>query len=80
MAADDADTKRRALVAERQRRHRIRKRCGVVPVVVELEEGAIASLVERGELSKEDLADKSLLAESLGYLISKLLASRRDTP
>lgn len=59
--------------AERQRRHRERRKCGLRVVPVEMDQEALAELVRAGVLSDEDLTDSELLSRSLGELFEKLL-------
>lgn len=59
--------------AERQRRRRERRRCGLRVVPVEMDQEALAELVRSGVLSDADMADSELLSQSLGELFSALL-------
>lgn len=64
--------------SERQRRRRLRQKCGLVPVMVEIEREVLEQLYTEGALSEEDREDRHKLAESLGYILGELFVSRRD--
>ncbi|SHJ19625.1 hypothetical protein SAMN05444000_1067 [Shimia gijangensis] len=68
----------RELAAARQRRHRLRKRCGLRPITIEVEEWVFEALHADGILSSEDLKNRHLLAETLGYFFCEFIALRRD--
>ncbi len=59
--------------AERVRRHRARRRRGLVPVQVVLFERELDELVRRRLLAAECRDDRRAIAEAVGTLLSKVL-------
>ncbi len=58
--------------AERQRRHRERRRCGVFVVLVEVTGEMVEALVDRGDLDEANSSDPDHVGEAIAA------AARRD--
>ena len=61
--------------AERMRRHRQRRRCGLTYLAIELRESEIEGLVRRGFLSPETRNDVSAIRTSLYQCFERTLNS-----
>lgn len=65
--------------AERQRRRRLRRRCGIRLYSIELDPDVIATLIDRGLVAPGDADDPHALAFALGLALEDLLM-RTVTP
>jgi hypothetical protein len=71
--ADPAAVKR-AQAAERQRRARERRTCGLKVYPVEAGADLVEALVQHGLLEPEDASDDAMIARALGQALEKILS------
>jgi hypothetical protein len=73
----DSDTRNSiSLAAARMRRHRERRRDGLICITIELRATEIADLVRRGYLATDEIEDKDAIREALYKHLDRTLDVR----